>query len=521
MGAAGTAHGTLGMIVIRAAAAAAPGADHALGSQFSACPTVDLCWYRAANAKHQLGSIMRRPITFRERARLAISQTAETAARTHTAGVFDNARRAHARANSRWPALTAEARTVRLQTLRNLGGYLEQLEAAVTARGGHVVWARDGDEAARYIVELARTQRVSQAVHSRTPLAVEIGLTAALNQANVRVQPTHVGDYLANLVGQRPAHPLASVANWHIDDAARVVHEQLDVPVFLNAQAIVNMARSRVRQAVLHSALSIVGVQFAIAETGSLVVLDEQADVRLAAAQVPVQVAIMGLEQVVPTVEDWLLLEQVYLGGAVGRAQLPHVDLLAGTSPAAEGREFHLILLDNGRSTLLNGPAAELLTCIQCGACVSACPISRRVGSEPYAWSLPGPLGAVMAAWLLAPPYADGVAASTLCGACRTACPLDIDLPTQLLNARHVTQTRRQSPPGLRWVIRKLHSPSQRTSLARWLATSRWLTGGQSRRKWLAPWLLRWTASRDLPPVAGTPFHERWTLRQMGSPPHD
>lgn len=466
---------------------------------------------------------MRTPLTFRERTRQILSRPAQTAALLHTSDALAGARLVHARATANWAAVKMDARAVRLRTLANLAGHLEALEQAITARGGKVVWARSGDEAAQYIVELAQAQRVSQAVYSQTPLAMEIGLAAALRRVNVRLQPTHIGDYLADLADQRPAHPLASIANWHIDDAARVVHDRLDVPVFLNAAAIVDVARTRVRQAVLHSGLSIVGVDFAIAETGTLVALDAQASVRLAAAHVPVQVALMGLEQVVPTFDDWLTLQQAYLGSAYGQALLPHVDLLSGTSQGADGVEFHLILLDNGRSTLLASPAHELLACIRCGACVAACPISRRVGSEPYAWSYPGPAGAVSAAWLLPAVYRDAVTASTLCGACRTACPVDIDLPALLGQARQqrLDEGGRWSTAGLRQVVRRFHTPDRRTSLARWLVASRMLAGSRSQRRWLAPWLLRWTSSRDVPPAPGAPFHVRWAQRQAAKSDDD
>lgn len=466
---------------------------------------------------------MRVPITFRERTRETLRQTSGTAARLHTADVFDAARLAYEQNTPAWSTAMAEARAVRLRTLHNLAGYLEQLERAILARGGKVVWARDGDEAARYIVQLAQASGVSLAVQSRTTLADEIALAPALQQVHVRLHPTNVGDYLADLGEQRPAHPLASIANWHIDDVARTVHTQLGVPVLLDARAIVDVVRSRVRQAVLHSGLHVVGVDFAIAETGTLVVMDEQGGARLAASQVPQQVAIMGLEQVVPTVEDWLVLQRAYLGSAFGQMQQPHLDLFAGGSGVDSGAGFHLIVLDNGRSTLLGTAAAELLACIRCGACVSACPVSRRVGSAPYAWSYPGPVGAVAAAWLLAPVHGDAVVASTLCGACRAACPIGIDLPALLVQARQrpAPSQARWQRPVLRRVIRQWHTPAQRARLARWITAGRLLTGPGSRRSWLAPWLLRWTSSRDLPPAAGVPFHERWAQRQASRPADD
>jgi L-lactate utilization protein LutB len=155
---------------------------------------------------------MRVPITFRERTRETLRQTAGTAARLHTADVFDAARLAHVHNTPAWSAAVAEARAIRLRTLHNLAGYLEQLECTIMARGGRVVWARDGDEAARYIVQLAQTSGVSLAVQGRTTLADEIALAAALRQANVRLQPTNVGDYLAN---PWQVSPTGTSTTWH------------------------------------------------------------------------------------------------------------------------------------------------------------------------------------------------------------------------------------------------------------------------------------------------------------------
>lgn len=460
---------------------------------------------------------MRTPITFRERSRQVLRQPAQTAALLHTSDVLCAARLAYARSSADWTAVQTAARAIRLRTLDNLAGHLEALEGVIAARGGKVIWARDGHAAAQYIAEIAQARRVTQAVHSQTPLVLEIDLATALRRVNVRLQPTNVGDYLADLAGHRPAHPLASVANRHIDDVVKTVQDQLQVPVPMHAPAIVDVVRTRVRQAVLHSGLSIHGADFAIAETGTLVTLDAQADVRLAMAHVPVQIVLLGIEQVVPTVDDWLTLQRAVLGSAYGQTHLAHVDLLSGSSHPADDTEFHLILLDNGRSTLLASPAREVLTCIRCGACQTACPISRRVGSEPYAWSYPGPVGAVIAAWLLPPAYRDAVAASTLCGACRAVCPVDIDLPTLLAQARQprVFQGARRPPPGLRQIVSRFHTPAGRASLARWLTAGRLLAGPHAQRPWLAPWLLRWTSSRDLPPLPDTPFHLRWAQRAV------
>jgi L-lactate dehydrogenase complex protein LldF len=429
----------------------------------------------------------------------------------HTTAVLAAQRRAAVAAQPDWAELTARCTALRRHTIAHLGVYLDQLERAIQARGGQVIWARNSGEACQAIIALAQRAGVTQVVQTRSVLPLEIGLTAALQGAGLTTFLLNQGEFLAELSGQRPAHPNAGVANLRIDDIVRTLHARLDMPVFLNADAANRIIRGRTRQAVLQSALAVMGIDFAVAETGALALFNDQGDVRLASALAPLQVGIMGLEQIAPTFDDLWLLSGVQTRSASGRSAPTYVELLSG-APTAD-REFHLILLDNGRSAMLAQPEADLLTCIQCGACVDVCPVARRVGSQPYAWSYPGPVGAVMGPLHLSSQFADAAEASTLCGACRTVCPVGIDLPRHLLRARARRPGSRVRPSG--WVSRTLLSSHQAPG-ARLLMLSavnrlgRLLVRGGRSRRWLAPWLWRWTAARHLPPPAAETFRARW-----------
>lgn len=475
---------------------------------------------------------MSRPlISFADRSRQSMRLPNQRMALMHTTAVLTAQRRAGIAAEPTWSDLTARSQALRRHTLANLGRYLEQLERALQARGARVIWARNSAEACQAIVSLAQRPGATQVVQTKSLLAQEIGLAGALQRVGFTLHALNQGEFVAELAGQRPTHPNAGIAHLRIDDIVRVLNARLDMPVFLNADAASRVIRGRVRQAALQSRLVVLGVDFAVAETGTLALFNDQGDVRLASALAPIQVAIMGLEQVVPTLEDLWLLQRVHTRSASGRATPTYVELLSGGASAE--REFYLILVDNGRTAMLAGAEADMLACIHCGACVDVCPVARRVGSQPYAWSYPGPVGAVMGSLSLPLQFADAANASTLCGACRTVCPVGIDLPQFLLRARALQRARarhvgsRLRPSRL--VGRALLS-AHRPALARYPLLSvvnrvgRLLVGARSTRRWLAPWLWRWTSARDLPLPAAETFRMRWAsqhLQQTAQAPHD
>ena len=453
----------------------------------------------------------RSPTSFEARSHQSVGLPNQRAALVHTTAMLAAQRSTAIAAQPDWAELTARCTALRRHTIAHLGFYLEALEKAIQARSGQVIWARNSGEACQAIIALAQRAGVTQVVQTRSPLPLEIGLMAALRGAGLTTFLLNQGEFLAELSGQRPAHPNAGVANQRIDDIVRTLHARLDMPVFLNADAANRIVRGRTRQAVLQSGLAVMGIDFAVAETGALALFNDQGDVRLASALAPLQVAIMGLEQIVPTFDDLWLLSGVHTRSASGRSAPTYLELLSG-APTAD-REFHLILLDNGRSAMLAGPEVGMLTCIQCGACMDVCPVARRVGSQPYAWSYPGPVGAVMGPLHLSSQFADAAEASTLCGACRTVCPVGIDLPRHLLRARARRSGSRMRLSGL--VGRTLLSSHQTpgTRLLMLSAVNRLgrvlVRAGRSQR-WLAPWLWRWTAARHLPPPAAESFRARW-----------
>ncbi len=361
-----------------------------------------------------------------------------------------------------WPDLQAAAEASRQATLDHLPELLQELEARLLQRGVEVVWVEDGAAAFRYIAALATARDADRVLRSRSPLAEEIGLDAALGEAGIRVINTHFGDYITQLAGDRASHPHFPALHQRAADVADLFERKLDMPKNLDPQAMGSMARFRLRRELPRSEMMISQVALAAADTGTLALVSDSGDDRLTASLASVQVVLMGIEQVAATLEEVLFLAQMGSRSASGHSLPGAVTLLNG--PAQPGDpdgpgELHLVIVDNGRSALLATPYRDALTCIGCGACHNICPVTREIGGHAYGDRFSGPIGAVLGPLigivpkgtrrggqpadqtlaatdipLLDPAFSELPLASTLCGACDDVCPVGIDL-TGMLHA--------------------------------------------------------------------------------------
>jgi len=414
------------------------------------------------------------------------------------------------------------ARAIRAEALAHLDQYLEQLAANVEARGGHVHWAADSASARNYIVGLARDRGVRTIVKSKSMASEEIHLNHALEAQGMNVVETDLGEYIIQLAGETPSHIVAPVIHKTKEQVAELFVQKLGMPPTDDAQVITRTARARLRQAFLTADMGISGVNFGVAETGTVVTVTNEGNARLTTTTPRIHVAMMGIERLVPTVDDLLVMLQVLARSATGQRLSVYTTLVTG--PARPGEpdgpdEFHLVLLDNGRSRILGSDYAEALLCIRCGACLNHCPVYQEIGGHAYGAVYSGPIGAVLT------PLFEGIneetrylpQASSLCGACKEACPVRIDIPRMLLRLRYDTVEQGKAPEV------------ERGQLAGWrLAMSSpglYALGGKIARQVLRP-LTRdgrvrrlpppfnaWTRSRDFPPFAPQSFQERWAAR--------
>ncbi len=417
-------------------------------------------------------------------------------------------------------AMRERARRIRIETLRRLDEHLERFEAKVVDAGGRVHWARDADEARRTVLELARARGVKRAVKSKSMLSEEIGLNPALEASGIEVVESDLGEYIVQLAHEAPSHIIAPAFHKTKEQIGQLFHDRLQLPLTHDPLRLTAAARARLREVYLTAQLGISGVNFGVAETGTLCLVTNEGNASLATSAPPLHIALVGIERLVPTLADLAVLLQVLARSATGQKLSVYTDLITGPRRAEPDGpdELHVVLIDNGRSRALAGELAEILLCIRCGACLNACPVYREIGGHAYGSVYSGPLGAVLtpalfglAAWRELPH------ASSLCGACRDVCPVRIDIPRMLLGLRRQVAETRLLPLWLRLGLRLYRLVATRPRLFRGaLAAMRGLTRGLAPGgffRHLPPPLSAWTAHRDFPAFAARPFSELFAER--------
>jgi L-lactate dehydrogenase complex protein LldF len=429
--------------------------------------------------------------------------------------------------------LRDHAKRIKEHTLGHLDRYLEQLDASVRRAGGKVHWAVDADEARRTIVEIARQRDCKRAVKSKSMTSEEVHLNAALEAAGIEVTETDFGEFVIQLAGERPSHLVAPAVHHTRESIARVLAERLGQPVPDDAQTLALTGRRVLREKFKEADLGITGVNFAVAETGTIVLITNEGNGRLTTTCPRVHVALMGMEKVIPRLADLPVFLKLLARAATGQPLSVYTTMITGPrkpphpslSPDGGGErrvkeeidgpeEFHLIILDNGRSRVLATPFRESLQCIRCGACLNACPVYRRVGGHAYGGTYSGPIGSILT------PLFDSVTrnphlphASSLCGACQAACPVKINIPHMLIGLREMQhQARPNLFEGLAY--RAWTAVLRRPWLFRaLLQLSRWVLWPFARDGWLrrlpGPGR-RWTSVRDLPVPSARSFREQW-----------
>ncbi|MCS7039513.1 MAG: LutB/LldF family L-lactate oxidation iron-sulfur protein, partial [Anaerolineae bacterium] len=397
---------------------------------------------------------------------------------------------------------------------------------AAQANGSRVYWARDAAEACRLVVAIAQERNARRIVKSKSMLTEEIRLNEALEAAGLEVLETDLGEYIVQLGHDHPSHIVAPIVHKRLEDVAALFHEHLGTPLAADIPTLTAAARAALRRHFLQADLGITGANFAVAETGSIVLVTNEGNGRFVTTTPRVHVALVGIERVVPTLAEVGTLLQLLAASATGQPLSTYTTFITGPRrhPDEDGpEEVHIILVDNGRTQALAGELAEILYCIRCGACLNVCPVYRNVGGHAYGAVYPGPVGIVVNPALQGlGPWHELPQASSLCGACTEACPVRIDIPRMLLRLRAASVDQGHAPGWLRWGIRlyawaAVHPRFFRLGgrLAAW--GQRLLPG--KRNGWnlrLPGPLAGWTASRGFPPLARESFSRRWARRHHG-----
>ena len=427
-----------------------------------------------------------------------------------------------------WEELREAGRALKERTLRHLDKYLLQLEESVTRAGGVVHWARDADEANRIIAGIAREKGAEEVVKVKSIATDETKLNEHLEAQGIHAFETDLAELIIQLAGENSSHILVPAIHKNRAEIRELFLRELDVEELSDEpKDLTNAARLYLRKKFLGAKVGISGANFAVAETGTVSVVESEGNGRMCTTLPPVLVTLMGIEKIIPAWRDFEIFMQLLPRSSTAERMNPYTSFWTGVSgEAGDGpQEFHLVLLDNGRTDVLADEIGrQTLNCIRCSACLNVCPVYERTGGHAYNSVYPGPIGAILTPQLvgIGKPGSDSLPyASSLCGACYQVCPVKINIPEVLVHLRGKVVRHKQDKGTLRQKLDpenaamqamartfsdpKLYERAQRLARVGQLPFAR---GGRITS--LPGRLAGWTAVRDLKPIPEQSFREWW-----------
>jgi L-lactate dehydrogenase complex protein LldF len=412
-----------------------------------------------------------------------------------------------------WEALREAAAALKRHTLEALPAYLARFEAQATAHGAVVHFARDAGELCTTVHGLLRDAGATHVVKSKSMLTEECGLNPYLEARGIEVIDTDLGERIVQLRHERPSHIVMPAIHLRRAEIGALFHAELGTPAGLDDPTrLTEAARVDLRPRFLAAQAGITGVNFAIAETGGIVVCTNEGNADLGTLLPPLHIACMGIDKLIPRAADLPVFLRLLARSATGQAQTAYTSHFHGPRP---GGALHIVLVDNGRSALRDRPALrDALTCIRCGACMNTCPVFRRSGGHSYEAVIPGPIGSVLEPARDAMRHASLPHACTLCGSCRDVCPVRIDLPKQLVAWRGELLARSQQRRGRRVALRLARHVLARPRLYAALGALARFAARALPERWLSGSWNPWTRERALPELPRRSFRAQWARRR-------
>ncbi|MBB3974711.1 LutB/LldF family L-lactate oxidation iron-sulfur protein [Hansschlegelia beijingensis] len=463
---------------------------------------------------------------FKENAHQALHDPALQRALGNVESGFIAKRRKAADKLPEFEALRDSARDIKNHTLAHLDLYLEAYEAKVTAAGGHVHFAPTAEDASKIVTDICRRVGARTVAKGKSMISEEIELNAHLEAAGVKPIETDLGEYIIQLRGERPSHIVAPVIHLNrdqIESDFRRVHSDLPAERDLHApESLLAEARGVLRKRFLEADVGITGANFLVAETGTSIIVTNEGNGDLSQTLPRVHIVLASIEKLVPTLEDASQMLRVLARSATGQEISVYTTFSTGPRRAGDvdgPEEYHVVLLDNGRSAMLAGEFREMLRCIRCAACMNHCPVYHAVGGHAYGWVYPGPMGSVLSPSLIGVDKAGHLPnASTFCGRCESVCPVRIPLPKLMRHWREREFERHLSPATVRSGLRLWGFFARRPRLYR-LATrtamgALALLGRRKGRFRSLPLAGGWTATRDFAAPEGSTFQAQWAARK-------
>nr|WP_197671811.1 LutB/LldF family L-lactate oxidation iron-sulfur protein [Devriesea agamarum] len=433
-----------------------------------------------------------------------------------------------------WQQLRAAGSGIKWQVTDNLPAMLEQLEASVTAAGGTVHWARDADEAGEIVTRLALERGAREVLKIKSMATQEISLNETLENAGIHAVESDLAELIVQLAGDTPSHILVPAIHRNRTEIREIFLRAmpgLSPDITDDPAELAGAARRFLREKFLdlENGVAISGANFAIAETGTIAIVESEGNGRMCLTLPKTLISVMGIEKILPRFQDFEVFLQLLPRSSTGERMNPYTSLFTGTTDGDGPQEFHLVLLDNGRTSVLSDPEGRsALHCIRCSACLNVCPVYERAGGHAYGSTYPGPIGAILSPQLTGMegknnPNASLPYASSLCGACYDVCPVKINIPSILIHLRSKEVDQRRETRGMfhgTWDVamksvgKLMSSPHLYDTAVR----SSGLAGKITRRANVGklphlPVISGWTDHRDLP-MPRESFRSWWSARE-------
>jgi L-lactate dehydrogenase complex protein LldF len=410
-----------------------------------------------------------------------------------------------------WEALRESAKQIKTNVLRNLDNYLEQFEANCTAAGGHVHWANDADEANRIVIDLIKSHGHNEVIKVKTMTSDETQLNPALMRAGITPFETDLADLIIQLGNDKPSHIVVPALHKNKSEIREIFLEKMGLGELGTApEDLATAARNYLRRRFLRVPVGFSGANFAVAETGSVCVVESEGNGRMCVTLPNMLITMLGIEKIVPSFDDLEVFLQLLPRSATGERMNPYNSIWTGVTEGDGPKEFHVILLDNGRTKVLaDTESRSTLHCIRCAACLNTCPVYRQTGGHAYGSIYSGPIGAILTPQLQSMEHSQSLPyASSLCGACYEVCPVKIDIPEILIHLRRRIVEDGNSPFTERMGMKAAAfamGDSGRFGSAQTLVKI-----GQPFQNLV---MSAWTSTRDLPDPPEETFREWWANR--------
>jgi L-lactate dehydrogenase complex protein LldF len=467
--------------------------------------------------------------TFEESAKAYLSNTQLRKNIGHATGTIREKRKQAVGEMSDWEALREAGSKLKTRVMRHLDDYLLQLEDSVEDAGGQVHWARDAEEANEIVTGLVKQPQVEEVVKVKSITTDEIGLNDALAKEGIRALETDLAELIVQLAGDEPSHILVPAIHKNRAEIRELFREKLDNDELSDRpEDLAEAARLYLRKKFLSAKVGISGANFAVAETGTISVVESEGNGRMCTTLPDTLITVMGIEKIIPKWRDFEVYMQLLPRSATAERMNPYNSFWTGVTEGDGPQEFHLVLLDNGRTNVLADEVGrQTLNCIRCSACLNVCPVYERTGGHAYNSVYPGPIGAILTPQLkglddesaASLPYA-----STLCGACEEVCPVKIDIPEVLVHLRgkivnHKKQKggfkekTEQEHIGMKMMARIFRNRKRYERAQRWARIGQKLFVKDGTISKLPGELSGWTAMRNLKPIPNQTFREWWRDR--------